>query len=167
MATSNQEKNYSEALTIARECEADAPRYVALIVALKTVLDWIDTDEGKIWIMQNKQKWASISYEGPLKSKNYQQPFRDENLCILLSDTELLNIEVKHGGVCYRATADCPPVNATIYRSDLPDSEKHASSVTIAYRLGSDKRQLGQEKTALVCNYFKNKYPHLTFIYGI
>ena len=79
----------------------------------------------------------------------------------------MLNIEVKYGGVCYKATADCPPVNASVYSKKLPDSEKDASSVTIKYLLGSDKRQIGKEKTELVGNYFKNKYPRLTFIYGI
>lgn len=166
MATSNQEKRFSEALALARECDAEAPRYVALIVALNTILDLIDTREGKIWIMQNNQKWVSISYEGTLKSKDYQQLFGDENLCMLLSDTEMLNIEVKHKGCCYKAIAGCPPINATVCRSDLSDYEKDASSVTIAYLLGSDKRKLGQEKTNIVCDYFRHKYPNLTLLYG-
>ena len=141
MAKSNQEILISKAINTARECDAEEPRYIVLIEVLSTIMGWIDAGEGKIWIMQDKQKWVSISYEGPLKSNNYQQPFRDENLCILLSDTEMLNVEVKYGGICYKATAGCLPVNATVYGKKLPDSEKDASSVTITYLLGSDKRK--------------------------
>jgi hypothetical protein len=86
------------------------------------------------------------SYKEPLKNKDYQQPFRDEHLCLLFSDTEKLTVEVKHFGYLFQASACCPPTNPELHKSTLSDFEKDASSLTIAYTHGSDKRRLEEEK---------------------
>lgn len=102
-------------MRIAKKCDADAPRYAALIMALNAIIDWIDIDnvdwddsdchrhEITICCQRKKSKWVSVSFSyGPLKDKNYCQIFRDENLCMLLSDTVKMNVEVKHNGVLYK-----------------------------------------------------------------
>ena len=161
----NQEKQVSEALKIARECNADYPRYVAFIMAMNTILGWMDNDEPAVWINQDNDGWLALSYEGPLKNKDYQQPFRDEYLCLLLYDTEKLSIGVKHSGYLFQASAGCPPMNPVLQKSALSDSEKDASSVTIAYKLGSDNRTLEGEKIKAISQHFNVQYPRLTICF--
>ena len=162
MGTTNQEGLVSEALKIARDCDADSPRYVALIRAMNTILGWTDGNQITIWVNQNDDRWITLSYDGPLKGKNYQQLFSDENLCLLLSDTEKMNIEVKRHGCRFQASVNCPPTNPIVCKSKLPDCDKNASSATIAYQIGSDKRALGIEKVEVIANHFCNRFPGLT-----
>ncbi len=162
MATVSQEKLILDALKIARECDADYPRYVTLIIALNTLIGWTDGNQIYVWINQNKDRWVTLSYVGRLKDKDYQQPFKDENLCLLLSDTQKANIEVKHYGCLFQTSVDCPPTNPIIRKSELPDCEKDASSVTIAYKIGSDNRKISEEKVKAISSYFCNRFPGLT-----
>ena len=162
MATVKQEKLISEAMKIARECDADYPRYTAFIMAMNTILEWMDSQEPIVWINQNNDGWMALSYEGPLKNKDYQQPFRDEHLCLLFSDTEKLTVEVKHCGYQFQASAGSPPTNHVIRKNELPDCEKDASSVTIAYQIGSDNRKIDEEKVKSISSYFCNRFPGLT-----
>ncbi len=157
-------KKYSEVMRVAKKCDADVPRYIALILALKTLFDWIDIDSidpndsrRRIWISQNKSKWVDISFEGSLKDRGYGQMFRDENLCMLLADTMKMNVEVKHGGVLYKGAFSYQPAEAMVQHSDLLAHEKNASSVTIAYLIVSDRRKLGMERTSAVYKYLANK----------
>jgi len=45
MATVSQEKLILDALKIARECDADYPRYVTLIIALNALVGWTDGNQ--------------------------------------------------------------------------------------------------------------------------
>ena len=45
MATVSQEKLILDALKIARECGADYPRYVTLIIALNALVGWTDCNQ--------------------------------------------------------------------------------------------------------------------------
>ena len=137
MATVSQEKLILDALKISRECDADYPRYVTLIIALNTLIGWTDGNQIYVWINQNKDRWVTLSYVGRLKDKDYQQPFKDENLC-------------------------CPPTNPIIRKSELPDCEKDASSVTIAYKIGSDNCKISEEKVKAISSFFCNRFPGLT-----
>lgn len=161
MATVKQEKLISEAMKIARECDADYPRYTAFIMAMNTILEWMDSQEPTVWINQNNDSWMALSYEGPLKNKDYQQPFRDEHLCLLFSDTEKLTVEVKHCGYLFQVSACCPPTNPELHKSRLSDFEKDASSLTIAYTHGSDKCRLDEEKIKAISKHFNVQYPRL------
>ncbi len=60
MATVSQEKLILDALKIARECDADYPRYVTLIIALNTLIGWTDGNQIYVWINQNKDRWVTL-----------------------------------------------------------------------------------------------------------
>ena len=161
METVSQEKLISNALKIARECNAEYPRYVALIMALNTILGWADGDQVTVWINQKNDRWVTLSYEGRLKNKDYQQPFRDENLCLLLSDTKKMVIEVKHHGCLIQASVDCPPTDPIMRKSELPDCDTDASSLTIAYQIGSDNRKISGEKVKAISSYYCKRFAGL------
>lgn len=161
----NQEKLISKVLKIARECNADYPRYAAFIMAMNTLLGWMDSDEPTVWMNQSNDGWIVLSYDGALKNKDYQQPFRDEYLCLLLSDTEKLTVEVKHCGYLFQVSAGCPPTNPEVQKSALSNSEKSVSSVTIAYKLGSDKRRLEEEKIKAISKHLNVQYPQLNICF--
>ena len=162
MATVSQEKLILDALKIAKELDADYPRYVTLIMAMNTLIGWMDGLLPTVWINQNNDRWITLSYEGRLKDRDYLQLFRDENLCLLRSETEKMNIEVKHCGYQFQASAGSPPTNHVIRKNELPDCEKDASSVTIAYQIGSDNRKIDEEKVKSISSYFCNRFPGLT-----
>ena len=94
MATVSQEKLFLDALKIARECDADYPRYVTLIIALNTLIGWTDGNQIYVWINQNKDRWVTLSYVGVLRTRitNNHSETRTSACCFLIHRRRTLRL---------------------------------------------------------------------------